>query len=1486
MKDIRFISKDVCRTFILISLIFSCYTVNAQHVAKALPTGGSFGKYTGYYVSLPADYATSGKKYPLIISIHGVGELAGAGATTLTNVVLNNGVPRVIKDGKFPASFNVKGQDFSFIVVTPQYKQWPGPQDVYPLLDYLKENYRVDESRCYLTGLSMGGGVTWTTISGIVEKAKGFAGAVVVCGAYYDATKQPQLAVNVASTNMPVWATHNEGDGTVTVENSKRWVRDINAVQPAPNPLAKLTIFPVSGHDAWSKTSDPNFKEDGLNMYEWLLQYYRRPDGTIAFTEEQGETEPKPPPPTGNKRINVPVTSGNRMYYDDVMANLNVTPGDTLCIPAGDYDYIRFAKIAGTAEKPVIIKNCGGLVRVGVNSTTTIAAFILSNCKYFKIEGDGAPGLTYGFDINGTNQNGIKMYGFIFSAGSTDFEVHHAYVHDASMFVQAKTLQNCDHPEWLDGQFTMKNVKIHDLLCRRAAWEGFYIGNSHYLWNAGTCTDMKSHLVENLHVYNNDLEGMGWDGIQIALATNGDNRVYNNRIHNYGLARNSAQGYGILNGGGSSLRIYNNYVSKGYNAGIEIFGSGISHVYNNVVTDIEYEGINVADKLLFEPATAYIYNNTVYNTGKNGIKVYADLTTVGHKLYNNIVVAEGTQWDYPQQGYYVKGTNTILFDHDKNLSFKDVASAGFMNPEGGNFHLKQGSSAIDAGRNMSDLGLVIDFDGKARPGSGGYDAGAFEYDGTANVPPVAAAGNDVVLTPPANNVTLDGSSSLDTDGSIAGYAWSKISGPAQGTVSQGNTARPAISGLVAGSYVFELKVTDNNGLTGTDRVTVSVLSAPNQQPVLSLGNDITVTLPSSSTVLSSSNSYDPDGLIVKYEWKKVSGPESGTIDLASSSVTGVNGLTEGIYIYELTVTDDGGGTSSGRVTVTVQGAGAVNKNPVARAGTDIAITLPESEVELDGSASDDPDGSIATFAWRKVSGPAASIASAASAKTAVTGLVAGEYIFELKVTDNKGATATDEIKVTVTGAANKPPMANAGPDITIDLPVSSVTLDASASSDEDGTITGYAWRKVSGPAATIASAAAAKTNVTGLVEGVYEFEVKVTDNSGATATNAVKVTVLRAANQAPIADAGKNVTINLPDNTVQLDGSGSHDPDGDIVAYAWKKLSGPAGGAITNAASAATTVTGLQAGVYIYELTVKDERDGAATRQVTITVLDVSNTTPVANAGADQTITWPVSSVTLNGSASTDADGKITTYLWERISGPSNVQFSAANAAVNVVSGMEEGIYVFQLTVTDDRNGTHSDRINVTVKPEPPVENLPPVAIVNGPSVIELPTDYVQVDGSESHGIDKDLTAYTWTQVSGPATSTIVNPSQMSTHIINMSTAGNYEFELTVKDEAGLTNATRYSVTVLESKATGDSIKIYPTPATSYFYVELNTTLHDSNLMLFLYDLNGKMVKQMRLPEGGSIRQQVDISGLPKGYFVVEVKGDNGRRWTGKVIKM
>ena len=135
----------------------------------------------------------------------------------------------------------------------------------------------------------------------------------------------------------------------------------------------------------------------------------------------------------------------------------------------------------------------------------------------------------------------------------------------------------------------------------------------------------------------------------------------------------------------------------------------------------------------------------------------------------------------------------------------------------------------------------------------------------------------------------------------------------------------------------------------------------------------------------------------------------------------------------------------------------------AKAGNDIFITLPTNSVTLNNSGSYDADGNIKAWNWSKVSGPAASIASANNASTAVNNLVAGTYVFRLTVTDNDNATATDDITVVVSPAANAAPVAKAGNDISITLPENKVTLSNAGSFDGDGNIKGWNWTKISGP---------------------------------------------------------------------------------------------------------------------------------------------------------------------------------------------------------------------------------------------------------------------------------------------------------------------------------------------------------------------------------------------------------------------------------------
>jgi hypothetical protein len=281
-----------------------------------------------------------------------------------------------------------------------------------------------------------------------------------------------------------------------------------------------------------------------------------------------------------------------------------------------------------------------------------------------------------------------------------------------------------------------------------------------------------------------------------------------------------------------------------------------------------------------------------------------------------------------------------------------------------------------------------------------------------------------------------------------------------------------------------------------------------------------------------------------------------------------------------------------------------NQSPTVNAGTDKTITLPTNSVTLTGTASD-PDGTIASYLWTKVSGTGGTITTSNAASTTVTGLTAGTYVFNLKVTDNGGATASDNITVTVnTTTTNQVPTVNAGADKTITLPANSTTLTGTAS-DPDGTIASYLWTKVSGSGGTITTSNAASTTVTGLTAGSYVFNLKVTDNAGATASDNITVIVNTATtNQVPTVNAGADQTITLPINSATLTGTAS-DPDGTIASYLWTKVSG-SGGSISTANAASTTVTGLTAGSYVFNLRVTDNTGTIASDNITITVNSAS----------------------------------------------------------------------------------------------------------------------------------------------------------------------------------------------------------------------------------------------------------------------------------------
>lgn len=187
---------------------------------------------------------------------------------------------------------------------------------------------------------------------------------------------------------------------------------------------------------------------------------------------------------------------------------------------------------------------------------------------------------------------------------------------------------------------------------------------------------------------------------------------------------------------------------------------------------------------------------------------------------------------------------------------------------------------------------------------------------TTNILPTVSAGSPITITSPANSVALTGTSN-DPDGQIVGREWSKLLGGTS-TISTPAAQSTQVTGLSTGLYTFQYKVTDNNAgfSTSTVNVTVNPPVGTNAPPVAHAGSDFSITLPTNIAAFVGSGS-DVDGTVNSYSWTKVSGP-GGTITNPSSASTNLTGISEGVYILQLTVTDDDGSVGVDQVTLTVK----------------------------------------------------------------------------------------------------------------------------------------------------------------------------------------------------------------------------------------------------------------------------------------------------------------------------------------------------------------------------------------------------------------------------------------------------------------------------------------------------------------------------------------------------------------------------------------
>ncbi|NWR23411.1 K319L protein, partial [Emberiza fucata] len=476
------------------------------------------------------------------------------------------------------------------------------------------------------------------------------------------------------------------------------------------------------------------------------------------------------------------------------------------------------------------------------------------------------------------------------------------------------------------------------------------------------------------------------------------------------------------------------------------------------------------------------------------------------------------------------------------------------------------------------------------------------------------------------------------------------------------------------------------------------------------------------------------------------------------------------------------------------------KELVVSAGDSVEVTLPKNEVQLNAFVlPEPPPGTTYSYEWELITHPkdySGVMAEKHSQTLKLSKLTVGLYEFKV-VVDGENAHGEGYVNVTVNPKprVNQPPVAIVSPPVQeISLPTISTLIDGSKSTDDDKIIS-YHWEELKGPLREEkVSSDTPILRLTNLVPGNYTFSLTVVDSDGASNSTTANLTVKKAVDYPPVANAGPNQVITLPQNSITLYGNQSTD-DHSIVSYEWL-LSPNSKGKVMEMQGVRTPVlqlSAMQEGDYTYQLIVTDSAGHQSTAEVTVIVQPENNKPPKADAGPDKELTLPVDSTTLDGSKSSD-DQKIVFYLWEKTRGPDGVKLENANSSIATVTGLQVGTYEFTLTVKDERNLQSQSSVNVIVKEE---INKPPVAKIAGNVVITLPTNTAELDGSKSSD-DKGIVSYLWTRDEGsPAAGEVLNNSDHHpVLLLSNLVEGTYTFHLRVTDAKGESDVERTTVEV------------------------------------------------------------------------------------------
>jgi len=258
------------------------------HTAVLFDSNNADSADYSYYVYTPSGYVDDSLSYPALIFLHGKGE-RGNGTSSISQLskVLRHGPPKLINaDLGKPLADRVWRPSYPVLVFSPQYHGTTGnannwgagdPNRLKTYIEYVLQNYRVDPSRIYLTGLSHGGNGVYDYLTRLSDSQSLIAAAAPIA-----AFGTPN-GVN-KSANTPVWAFVGSEDNT-NERQTIRFFDAYNSQTPPPRVPARLTIFDGGRHDVWTRIYNGVGSDDGetfetyspfdMNLMDWFFQYQR-----------------------------------------------------------------------------------------------------------------------------------------------------------------------------------------------------------------------------------------------------------------------------------------------------------------------------------------------------------------------------------------------------------------------------------------------------------------------------------------------------------------------------------------------------------------------------------------------------------------------------------------------------------------------------------------------------------------------------------------------------------------------------------------------------------------------------------------------------------------------------------------------------------------------------------------------------------------------------------------------------------------------------------------------------------------------------------------------------------------------------------------------------------------------------------------------------------------------------------------------------------